>query len=121
VKLALGWLRKRGLDGAGSLEGETVTDQPSQLPTAPIGVRTTGGLHEITPIVYEDDPVRDLGLVHRREGRAVRRTVRRWETPAADCREHHREVGEHDHLEERNQQISNEGFHARSGAQTRGT
>ena len=45
MKLALGWLRKRGLDGAGSLEGETVTDQPSQLPTAPIGVRTTGGLH----------------------------------------------------------------------------
>ena len=123
MKLALGWLRKRGLDGhgAGSLEGETVTDQPSQLPTAPIGVRTTGGLHEITPIVCEDDPVRDLGLVHRREGRAVRRTVRRWETPAADCREHHREVCEHDHLEERNQQISNEGFHARSGAQTRGT
>ena len=120
MKLALGWLRKRGLDGAGSLEGETVTDQPSQLPTAPIGVRTTGGLHEITPIVCEDDPVRDLGLVHRREGRAVRRTVRRWETPAADCREHHREVGEHDHLEERNQQISNEGFHARRGRKPTG-
>ena len=121
MKLALGWLRKRGLDGAGSWEGETrVTDQPSQLPTAPIGVRTTGGLHEITPIVCEDDPVRDLGLVHRREGRAVRRTVRRWETPAADCREHHREVGEHDHLEERNQQISNEGFHARRGRKPTG-
>ena len=49
------------------------------------------------PIVCEDDPVRDLRLVHQREGRALRRTVRRWEPPAADCREHHREVGEHDH------------------------
>ena len=56
-----------------------------------------GFLFEFPKIVCKDDPVRDLRLVHQREGRALRRTVRRWEIPAADCREHHREVGEHDH------------------------
>ena len=99
MKVALGWLRKReGWTERGA--GETVTDQPSQLPTAPIGVRTTGGLHErsrrscarTTPSVISDwfTDVRGEPCAEPRP--------KRWETPAADCREHHREVGEHDHL-----------------------
>jgi len=54
---------------------------------------TNNSPHELPPIACAVDSARDRGVV-RREGRVVRLVVR-WEHPAVDCGEHHREVDEH--------------------------
>ena len=124
MKLALGWLRKsregwteRGAGRGRLSQTSRRNSRPLRSALGPLGASTRSrrSCARTTPSVISDwytDVRGELCAEPSEGGRPQPLTtaesiIARW-------------VSEHDHLEERNQQISNEGFHARRGRKPAG-